>query len=275
MASGSGNWWADLGAFLQLTSPPAESNVAAAALRVKPLTPQDAALRDVKKLLNYSLREMQREIMHMRRDEALRIRNIKEHVDAGRVERGRAEARQLVATRRAILRVEQGCDRLRQLDQHMQVMRTSIAIVKFSERAVAIMQSLNGSMDTGKITALSHSLQHETERLRLNMENVNEALDDALEDDSGDIISGDELSEQIVFEQICTECGIRQAEDLPTLPAHANVQASRRDESAVSEVALHHDAAARTNIDTATSDAEDDTHDHKLRARLSKLFRKD
>ena len=285
-AAANTSLWSDLGVFLQF-APPAASmqpdtpgTAVRPVVKSKPLSPQDAALQDAKERLKESLREIRSELRHMKRDEAKRIRQVKERAERGEMERGRDEARKLVLTRKAILRVEQGCDRLSMLDQKMQLMRTNVAIVKYTERAVAVMKSLNAnSMEPSRVAELARDMELQNETLKMNMELVNETLDTAFEDDADeDAELGDEFSDTVVFDQICAECGIAQAASMPSVPSSASATAqtsagTMNDGRIAAPVAMSEGAPSNGGAAPTDADAPDATQheDDELMDRLARL----
>jgi|HubBroStandDraft_2_1064218.scaffolds.fasta_scaffold110311_2 hypothetical protein len=227
MAANNDGIWKSFGAFLGFgpeEDAPSSNTPQPRSVFKKPtrLSPQDAALADAKAQLKGALSEIEREVTSMKRGAAKRVKAIRERVERGETEQARIEASDLVRTRQSIYRVERGCERMRTIDQNMQVMRTNAAVAKMAQTSVNIMISLNTYlMPQSKVMTLAKDLQVQTDELNAKNELIEEALDDAFEDNTDWSALGDAYSEKTIFDQICTECGIEQAASLPTVPGRS------------------------------------------------------
>lgn len=262
----SSSWWSDLGAFLQFAPPPAPASaeLGLPSPPPKPVSPEDAALREAKAALKDSLRELQREVGRMRREEARKLRRVRELAEEGRVDRARLEAKQLVGTRKAILRVERGCQRLNQIHEKLQVQRTSLVLFAFAQKAAAVLKAMNGAADPARVAALGRGLVEENEKFNMNMESVAEALDDMFDgDDTDSEALGDEFSEETVLEQILTDCGLAQASSLPSVPEEAPSAAESAAPAEARAQPVQEPAGAAASLEAARDD--------DLAARLARL----
>jgi hypothetical protein len=231
----------------------------------KPLTPMDANIAEMTKSIKDTTREIARELGRMKRGNNVKIRNVREAVERSDKAGAMRIAKDMVADKRAELRLEHAVTRMNRTKDRMQAMRANTSVVVYFKQSVKIIQDLNAFVQPERIEELSRQMAEEMEKFNMTQETMDGALEE-LDEADAEAFGEDEdalLSSETIVEQIAAECGLALSDLLPTVPDTAPIKAGDTLTTAAADI-----AGKKAETDGAAT-ADDD-----LSARLKRLQKK-
>jgi len=174
-------------------------------------TPQEL-LREQQRLVQRSIREIERERMTLQQNEKKTIIEIKKLAKQGQVPAAKILAKDLVRTRNYITKMYTMRAQLQSVSMQLSTMKTTAAMNTAMAGATKAMMRMNKKMDLPAMQKITMEFQKQTEMMGMKEEMINDTLDEMAEDDE------DEESEDVI-NQTLEEIGIDLGADLADVPA--------------------------------------------------------
>ncbi|CAI8613980.1 unnamed protein product [Vicia faba] len=206
-------------------------------------------LRENKRMLDKSIREIERERQGLQTQEKKLIAEIKKSAKQGQMGAVRVMAKDLVRTRHQIEKFYKLKSQLQGVSLRIQTLKSTQAMGEAMKGVTKAMGQMNRQMNLPNLQKIMQDFERQNEKMELTMEVMGDAIDDALE--------GDEEEEETddLVNQVLDEIGIDINQELVNAPSSA--------------VAA---PAAKTKVPQAESAAPDDGGiDSDLQARLDNL----
>lgn len=187
-------------------------------------------MRANKRMVNRSIRELDRERSTLQQNEAKIVSEIKLAAKKNQVASVKIMAKDLVRTRRHISKFYEMKSHLQGVQLRMQTMKSTDAMARSMASATKAMTALNKQLNIPQLTNILQQFQSETEKLGLTQEVMGDTIDDVMEE------AGDAENEEIVVNQVLDEIGI----DVNALLAQApkSKMASQSGQQATAKEAL-------------------------------------
>ncbi|RZC40435.1 charged multivesicular body protein 2a [Asbolus verrucosus] len=222
----------------------------------KRLTPEEL-LRKNQRALNKAMRDLDREKMKMEQQEKKVINDIKKLAKEGQMDAVKIMARDLVRTRRYVKKFMLMKANIQAVSLKIQTLRSQNAMAQAMKGVTKAMQSMNRQLNLPQIQRILQEFEKQSEIMDMKEEIMNDAIDDAMEDD------GDEEESDAVVNQVLDELGLQLNDQLSGLPQTAGALPSTGTKQPAAAA-----AAATAGGNGGISDADAD-----LQARLDNLRR--
>lgn len=232
-------------------------------------TPQEM-MREQQRLVQRSIREIDRERTTLQNNEKKTIIEIKKLAKQGQLPAAKILAKDLVRTRSYITKMYTMRAELQAVSMQLTTMKTTAAMNSAMAGATKAMMRMNAKMNLPAMQKITMEFQKQNEMMGMKEEMINDALDEMAGDDE------DEESEDIV-NQTLEEIGIDLGTSLADVPsgkvaAKASAQKARPQKVAVGGGAARAAPAPAAQDDDDDDDAGDDDDDlGDLEARLQAL----
>ncbi|XP_063906133.1 charged multivesicular body protein 2a [Zophobas morio] len=220
----------------------------------KRLTPEEL-LRKNQRALNKAMRDLDREKMKMEQQEKKVINDIKKLAKEGQMDAVKIMARDLVRTRRYVKKFMLMKANIQAVSLKIQTLRSQNAMAQAMKGVTKAMQSMNRQLNLPQIQRILQEFEKQSEIMDMKEEIMNDAIDDAMEDD------GDEEESDAVVNQVLDELGLQLNDQLSGLPQTGGTLPSTGTKQPAA-------AAAAAGGNGGLSDADAD-----LQARLDNLRR--
>lgn len=229
-------------------------------------TPQEM-MREQQRLVQRSIREIDRERTTLQNNEKKTIIEIKKLAKQGQIPAAKILAKDLVRTRSYITKMYTMRAELQAVSMQLTTMKTTAAMNSAMAGATKAMMRMNAKMNLPAMQKITMEFQKQNEMMGMKEEMINDALDDVTGEDE------DEESEDIVnqtLEEIGIDLGSTLA-DVPTskVATKASAQKARPQKVAVGGGAARPAPAPAADDDDDAADDDDDLGD--LEARLQAL----
>ncbi|XP_073994507.1 vacuolar protein sorting 2 [Rhodnius prolixus] len=186
----------------------------------KKLTP-DELLKKNQRALNKAMRDLDRERARMEQQEKKIIMDIKKMAKEGQMEAVKIMAKDLVRTRRYENKFMLMKANIQAVSLKIQTLRSQNAMAQAMKGVSRAMQSMNKQLNLPQIQKILQEFEKQSEIMDMKEEIMNDAIDDAIEDE------GDEEESDAVVSQILDELGLQLTDQLSGLPqATASLSAS-------------------------------------------------
>ncbi|KAG7021959.1 Vacuolar protein sorting-associated protein 2-like 1, partial [Cucurbita argyrosperma subsp. argyrosperma] len=208
-------------------------------------------LRENKRMLDKSIREIERERQGLQTQEKKLIAEIKKSAKQGQMGAVKVMAKDLVRTRHQIEKFYKLKSQLQGVSLRIQTLKSTQAMGEAMKGVTKAMGQMNRQMNLPSLQKIMQEFMKQNEKMELMTEVMEDAMDDALEGDEEE-----EETEELVS-QVLDEIGINMNQELVNAPSTA--------------VAT---PAAKTKIAQAEATGNDDGGiDSDLQARLDNLRR--
>jgi len=232
-------------------------------------TPQEM-MREQQRLVQRSIREIDRERMSLQQNEKKTIIEIKKLAKQGQVPAAKILAKDLVRTRSYITKMYTMRAQLQTVSMQLSTMKTTAAMNSAMAGATKAMMRMNAKMNLPAMQKITMEFQKQNEIMGMKEEMINDTLDEMADEDE------DEESEEVI-NQTLEEIGIDLGASLADVPAtktatKASAQKARPQKVAAGVGAVPSKGAAAADDDEpADEDGGDDDEFGDLEARLNAL----
>jgi charged multivesicular body protein 2A len=201
-------------------------------------------LRERQRVLNRSIRELERERAALQAQEKRIIGDIKKSAKAGQMNAARIMAKDLVRTRQHIDKFYKMKTHLQAVSLRIQTLKSTHAMASAMKGVAQTMGKINAKMDLPAMQKILHDFEKESEVMQMKEEVMADAIDDVMGEE------GEEEDAEEVINKVLDEIGLDLAGNLKDAPGKEPVRAKAPAEASAS----------------SSQQAEDD-----LEARLAKL----
>jgi len=231
-------------------------------------TPQEQ-MREQQRLVQRSIREIDRERMALQQNEKKTIIEIKKLAKQGQVPAAKILAKDLVRTRSYITKMYTMRAQLQTVSMQLTTMKTTAAMNSAMAGATKAMMRMNAKMNLPAMQKITMEFQKQNEIMGMKEEMINDTLEDMAEDDE------DEESEDVI-NQTLEEIGIDLGASLADVPAtktatKAGAQKARPQKVAAGVGAVPSKSAPADDDEGGDEDEGDDEEFGDLEARLNAL----
>jgi len=231
-------------------------------------TPQEI-MREQQRLVQRSIREIDRERMALQNNEKKTIIEIKKLAKQGQVPAAKILAKDLVRTRSYITKMYTMRAQLQSVHMQLTTMKTTAAMNQAMAGATKAMMRMNKKMDLPAMQKITMEFQKQSEMMGMKEEMINDTLEEMGDEDE------DEESEEVI-NQTLEEIGIDLGASLADVPAtktatRASAQKARPQKVAAGVGAVPSKAAAPEDEDEPEDEGGDDDEFGDLEARLNAL----
>jgi len=232
-------------------------------------TPQEI-MREQQRLVQRSIREIDRERMALQNNEKKTIIEIKKLAKQGQVPAAKILAKDLVRTRSYITKMYTMRAQLQSVHMQLTTMKTTAAMNQAMAGATKAMMRMNKKMDLPAMQKITMEFQKQSEMMGMKEEMINDTLEEMGDEDEY------EESEEVI-NQTLEEIGIDLGASLADVPAtktatKASAQKARPQKVAAGVGAVPSKAAAAPeDEDEPEDEGGDDDEFGDLEARLNAL----
>ena len=228
-------------------------------------------MREQQRLVQRSIREIDRERMSLQQNEKKTIIEIKKLAKQGQVPAAKILAKDLVRTRAYITKMYTMRAQLQTVSMQLTTMKTTAAMNQAMAGATKAMMRMNAKMNLPAMQKITMEFQKQNEIMGMKEEMMNDVMEDMTEDDE------DEESEDII-NQTLEEIGVDLGASLADVPAtkvatKTSAQKARPQKIADGVGPVPSKAAAAADDEDEGDDDEggDDGEFDDLEARLNAL----
>lgn len=159
-------------------------------------------MRANKRMINKSIRELERERTNLTVQEKKIIQDIKNAAKNNQMNSVKIMAKDLVRTRKYISKFYEMKSHLQGVQLRMQTMKSTEAMARSMAGATKAMTALSKQLNIPSLTAILQEFQQETEKLGITQEVMGDTIDEVLGE------AGDIEQEEMVVNQVLDEIGI-------------------------------------------------------------------
>eukprot|EP00850_Spirogloea_muscicola_P003927 SM000016S01915 [mRNA] locus=s16:547770:549151:- [translate_table: standard] len=217
----------------------------------KKKTPQEL-LRENKRMLDRSIRDIERERMQLQSQEKKLVAEIKKTAKQGQMGAVRVMAKDLIRTRHQVTKFYALKSQLQGVSLRMTTLKSTQAMADAMKGVTKAMGQMNKQLNLPALQKIMLEFERQNERMEMTTEVMNDAIDDTLEGDDEE-----EETEELV-NQVLDEIGVDLDSQLVRTPANATPQPQQENAQKV--------AAA-----PAAEGGDDPGIDSDLQARLERL----
>ncbi|XP_039295049.1 charged multivesicular body protein 2a [Nilaparvata lugens] len=179
------------------------------------ITPEEM-LRNNQRALNKAMRDLDRERARMEQQEKKIIADIKKMAKEGQMDSVKIMAKDLVRTRRYVKKFMLMKANVQAVSLKIQTLRSQNAMAQAMKGVTKAMQNMNRQMNLPQIQRILQEFEKQSEMMDMKEEVMNDAIDDAMEDE------GDEDESEAIVSQVLDELGLQLTEQLGGLPEANN-----------------------------------------------------
>ncbi|KAF7385776.1 hypothetical protein HZH66_011618 [Vespula vulgaris] len=177
----------------------------------KRITPEEM-LRKNQRALNKAMRDLDRERMRMEQQEKKIIVDIKKLAKDGQMDAVKIMAKDLVRTRRYVKKFMLMKANIQAVSLKIQTLRSQNTMAQAMKGVTKAMQNMNKQLNLPQIQKILQEFEKQSEIMDMKEEIMNDAIDDAMEDE------GDEEESDAVVSQVLDELGLQLTDQLSGLP---------------------------------------------------------
>lgn len=159
-------------------------------------------MRANKRMINKSIRELERERSNLASQEKKIIQDIKTAAKNNQMSSVKIMAKDLVRTRKYMSKFYEMKSHLQGVQLRMQTMKSTEAMARSMAGATKAMTALSKQLNIPSLTAILQEFQQENEKLGITQEVMGDTIDEVLGE------AGDIEQEEIVVNQVLDEIGI-------------------------------------------------------------------
>mmetsp|Transcript_9648 Transcript_9648/g.13099 ORF Transcript_9648/g.13099 Transcript_9648/m.13099 type:complete len:224 (+) Transcript_9648:194-865(+) len=207
-------------------------------------TPQEM-LKENKRMLDKSIRELDRERTQMENQEKKLIADIKKAAKANQMGSLKVMAKDLIRTRHSITKFYGLKSQLQGVSLRVQTLKSTQAMADAMKGVTKAMGTMNRQMNLPALQNIMREFERQNEKMEMSSEMMGDAVDDALEGE------GEEEETEELVNQVLDEIGISlntELVDAPsTLPAApvSQPQIVAQPEAAAESIGIDNDLQAR------------------------------
>lgn len=171
-------------------------------------------LRENKRAINRSIRELDRERMTLERQEAQLIKDIKVTANKGQMSCVSIMALDLVRVRRHKNKFYEMRSQLQAINLRLQTVKSTQAMSESMKGVSNVMKKMNKEMDLPAMQSIMAEFMRESEKLGLTEEMMNDVIDDTVAEDA------DQEEQENVVRQVLDEIGVDLSSQLAAAPTN-------------------------------------------------------
>ncbi|OAY83505.1 vacuolar protein sorting-associated protein 2 homolog 1-like [Ananas comosus] len=204
-------------------------------------------LRENKRMLDKSIREIERERQGLQAQEKKLIAEIKKTAKQGQMGAAKVMAKDLIRTRHQITKFYALKSQLQGVSLRIQTMKSTQAMGEAMKGVTRAMRQMNRQMNLPELQKIMQEFERQNEQMEMVSEVMGDAIDDALEGDEEE-----EETEELV-NQVLDEIGVDVNAELVKAPSSAVAQPAAAAKVAQAEAAgtgesgIDNDLQARLN----------------------------
>nr|CAD1822082.1 unnamed protein product [Ananas comosus var. bracteatus] len=204
-------------------------------------------LRENKRMLDKSIREIERERQGLQAQEKKLIAEIKKTAKQGQMGAAKVMAKDLIRTRHQITKFYALKSQLQGVSLRIQTMKSTQAMGEAMKGVTRAMQQMNRQMNLPELQKIMQEFERQNEQMEMVSEVMGDAIDDALEG-----YEEEEETEELV-NQVLDEIGVDVNAELVKAPSSAVAQPAAAAKVAQAEAAgtgesgIDNDLQARLN----------------------------
>ncbi|GAB4836676.1 hypothetical protein Ancab_001589 [Ancistrocladus abbreviatus] len=198
--------------------------------------PAKELLRKNKRMLDKSIREIERERQGLQAQEKKLIVEIKKSAKQGQMGAVRVMANDLIRTRHQIEKFYKLKSQLQGVALRIQTLKSTQAMGEAMKGVTKAMGQMNRQMNLPSLQRIMQEFEKQNERMELTSEVMGDAIDDALEGDEEE-----EETEELV-NQVLDEIGIDVNQELVNAPSSAVAAPAAKTKVAQAEVIRNEDS---------------------------------
>lgn len=187
-------------------------------------------VREQKRMIDRSIRQLERERAGLARDETKLIAEIKKNAKANQMSSVRIQAKDLVRLRKSQTKFIELNAQLRAISLQMTAVASTAQLQESMKQVSKSMHALNKQMNLPELQKVMRQFAQESEKMEMKQEMMGEALDDAMEDVE------DEEEEERVVNEVLDEIGLNLGEAMVDAPVSAKEQVVEEESSADREL---------------------------------------
>jgi charged multivesicular body protein 2A len=176
-----------------------------------PPTPQEM-LKENKKAIRKGIRELDREVDNLSRDEMKMQQEIRVNAKKGQHQLVRLQVKELIRSRNAVLKLGQAKIQLQGVLQQLQLVNTTAVMAEALRSATVAMRRMNRQMNLPVL----QNIMKDFEKQGAIMEMKQDMMDDTINDSVGQ--PDDEEREEELINQVLDEIGINIASNMADTP---------------------------------------------------------
>ncbi|XP_031386882.1 vacuolar protein sorting-associated protein 2 homolog 1-like isoform X2 [Punica granatum] len=188
-------------------------------------------LRENKRMIDKSIREIERERQGLQAQEKKLIVDIKKHAKQGQMGAVRVMAKDLIRTRHQIEKFYKLKSQLQGVSLRIQTLKSTQAMGQAMKGVTKAMGQMNRQMNLPSLQKIMQEFERQNERMELVSEVMGDAIDDAMEGDEEE-----EETEELV-NQVLDEIGIDMNSELLNAPSGAVAAPAAKNKVAQAESA--------------------------------------
>lgn len=217
--------------------------MALAALFGRRKTPEEV-MREQQRLLNRTIRELDRERSKLEQQEKKIIADIKKMAKQGQMDAVKIMAKDLVRTRAFVKKFILMKANIQAVSLKIQTLRSTAAMANAMKGVTKAMSRMNSKMNLPQLQKIMMEFEKQSEIMDMKEEMMNDTMDDVIGEDDED-----EESEQVV-QQVFDELGLVFSDELTGLPMAKSAVGAPAQAGAVKEpVALDADSDLQSRLD--------------------------
>lgn len=181
-----------------------------------PEKPLEEVLKEQKRSITRSIRELDKQISHMDRSEKKVVADIKKHAQANQMGSVRVLAKDLVRTRKSIAKFYMLKTQLNAVSLQLQTVKSRHALGEAMKGVTASMRTINKAMNIPEMAKIMQAFERENAHMEMSADMMDDAMDAAFEADDNEV-------DQAV-DAALLEIGIDLNSAMPSAPVGASSQ---------------------------------------------------
>lgn len=190
-----------------------EHTLAMEALFGKKKTPQEV-IRENKRMLDKSIRELDRERGQLQAQEKKLIVEMKKSAKANQIGAMKVMAKDLIRTRHSVVKFQGLKSQLQGVSLRMQTMKSTQAMAESMRGVTVAMASMNKKMNLPMLQKIMREFEKQNEKMEMSSDMMGDAIDDALESE------GEEEETEELISQVLDEIGINLNAEMLSAPGN-------------------------------------------------------
>jgi len=198
-------------------------------------------IREHQRLINRSIRELDREKMKMQNEEKKIIREIKKMAQEGQMGAAKIQAKNLVRTRNHITKFIKMRAQLQAVSLRIVTLKSTQSMSDAMRGVVRAMITMNRQVNTPAMARILMEFEKQSEFMDMKQEMMDDMIDDTMAED------GEEEEENAVINKVLDEIGIDLSQQLVDAPMGGAQQAVAASQPVASAVGVGGPSSASNN----------------------------
>ncbi|KAL9224674.1 hypothetical protein vseg_000687 [Gypsophila vaccaria] len=199
-------------------------------------------LRENKRMLDKSIREIERERQGLQTQEKKLIVEIKKSAKQGQMGAVRVMAKDLIRTRHQVEKFYKLKSQLQGVSLRIQTLKSTQAMGEAMKGVTKAMGQMNRQMNLPNLQKIMQDFERQNERMELTSEVMGDAIDDALEGDE------EEMETEDLVNQVLDEIGIDINQELVNAPSSAVAAPAAKNKVPQAEASTNDEAGIDDNL---------------------------